>query len=221
MAPGAARRERKADAAGYESWAAWTEAVAGEAGHPVCGEPTVKQPVRPCSRPEAWGVEGAETGPCAAHQDDAGAKRQAVKDQYLRLVAGGRHSLEQCARRAGVDRKTLDRWCETDPDFASARRDAETARARRRVEDLGDSMYRAALAGETTGSERIFLLKVYAASLRRRGEEPFFDWDQPDRLEVTGSIQADSPREELEKELDRIAGRMADGQRPPPESAER
>lgn len=53
--------------------------MAEEEGRPVCGQPTVKRPVRPCSRPEAWGVNGADEGPCTDHQAVAEVKRHAVK----------------------------------------------------------------------------------------------------------------------------------------------
>lgn len=202
-------RDRRARAAGYETWAAWVEAVAAEAGHPVCGEATVKRPVRPCSRPESWGVEGESSGPCTSHQEAREAKRQAKKKRYLELVASGDYTLDGCAKLAGVGRRTLDRWAETDEEFSMKRRRAEMSRARRRIENLGDILYREALAGKTRGNERIFLLKVYAASLRRRGVEPVLDYDQPEKVELSGTVDTISPREKLNQKLDAIRERLA------------
>lgn len=203
-------RDRRARAAGHDTWEAWVEAVAAEAGHRVCGKPTVKRPVRPCSRPEAWGLDEREEGPCTSHQGAAEAKRQAIKKRYLGLVASGDYTLQGCAKVAGVDRKTLDRWSETDAAFAEARRQAEVSRARRRVENLGDALYHDAIQGRTRGNERIFLMKVYAASLRRRGVEPILDYDQPQRIELSGGLEVEeSAREELERKLDDIRERLA------------
>lgn len=202
-------RDRRARAAGHDTWSAWVASVATETGYPVCGEPTVKRPVRPCSRPESWGVAGESEGPCTDHQEAAEVKRQATKKRYLELVASGDYTLQGSARVAGVDRKTLDRWAETDPTFAKERRQAEVSRARRRVENLGDILYREALEGKTRGNERIFLLKVYAASLRRRGVDPPLDYDQPDRIELSAGEGVESAREALERKLEDVRERIA------------
>lgn len=53
-------------------------------------------------------------------------------------------------------------------------------------------------------------MKVYAASIRRRGEEPPLDYDQPERLELSGGFEIErSAREEVERKLEAVRERLA------------
>lgn len=216
-------REAAAGEAGHESWDAWVAELEEEKGRTICGEPTVQQPSRPCTRGEAWGVDGEDEGPCTSHLPEQESKRQQVKERYLQLVREGDYTLKGCAQLAGVDRSTLDKWGQTDEEFANERREAEVSRARRRMENLGDIMYREALAGKSKGSERVYLMKVYAASARRRGDDPPLDYDQPDHLEVSATIRTESAKDELQRLLTDARERLATpsgGREPEPSGAD-
>lgn len=79
------RHQEAAESGGWSSWEKWVEHLEEEKGHGVCGRMR-KGARRPCTRQEAWGVDGKEEGACKLHGGRAPAGMAHPNYQHGRRV---------------------------------------------------------------------------------------------------------------------------------------
>lgn len=105
----------------------------------ICGS-TDTETGDPCKRPSGWGTD-SDSGFCETHREggnEPGGRPSAYSEerasQMIQAAERGK-SKAGCARSAGVDKHTLERWLEDNPAYRDTEFRNAFARARAKGED--------------------------------------------------------------------------------------
>ena len=129
--------------------------LCGELGHE-------KKDGQPCSKPQGWGVEGTDEGPCRYHDGRDQRTRDATKKAVLKYLARPELTLREVARKVGRAPNTIWGWRQRDKEF-DRRCAAAMARANDiRVQLVEDSLFRRIITDRVNPAETIFFLKNHA-----------------------------------------------------------
>lgn len=187
------RHQEAAEAGGWSSWEAWVAHLEEEKGHPICGR--MKKGARsPCTRTEAWGVDGKEVGACKFHGGRAPAGMEHPNYQH------GRRARSPSVVGASL-RQRVERFMDLDP-----RRTLQVATATMmaRLEELWERVDRQSVGPKALANVRALMDEVRGVP----DDEPQRMAGLLDELDsvVRGGSHSDETWQEIYVVMERLRG---------------
>ena len=114
---------------------------------------------RPCRKPQGWGIQDVDKGPCRYHTEGVRATRKSLKTQVAEYLVRPDLTLLEVGILVGRAPHTIWRWRQDDDEFDKQCIEAMAAADCVRVRIVEDSLYKRIITDRLNAAETIWFLK--------------------------------------------------------------